>query len=129
MSTSIKDLAKSLKSRNQKEDENTGEKEKKTIESKAAVKPKTPKKTNSKVSVSNKVKSIEEIIEESNAQEFEIGDVVYIDKDIHDILKKLKGASQLKISSFVSFLLEEYIRDNIEDIKKIINKKNKNKFL
>ncbi|UZS00004.1 hypothetical protein [Chondrinema litorale] len=66
----------------------------------------------------------------SNKQEFSLTEAVYIDREIHEVFKKLKSSSQLKIGTFISYLLEQFIRENINEISEIINKKQvKNKFL
>ncbi|UZR98458.1 hypothetical protein [Chondrinema litorale] len=54
---------------------------------------------------------------------------VYLDKDLHEVLIKLKVAGELKkVSNLISYLVENFIKDNINSIHKTLNNK-KNRYL
>ncbi|MBT34137.1 MAG: hypothetical protein CMO01_31120 [Thalassobius sp.] len=114
----IKDLANRLKN---------GERQVQAVE----IKEETEVKKNNKVIKTDT--SIEVLLKQilaSNKQEFSLTEAVYIDREIHEVFKKLKSSSQLKIGTFISYLLEQFIKENINEISEIINKKQvKNKFL
>lgn len=50
---------------------------------------------------------------------------VYVDKDIHEILNRLKAATGLKMSHITTFIFHEFIQTNENELKSILTKKNK----
>ncbi len=109
-------------------------------EEKTTDKPEQKAKANAeKESVKKKVKtSVQEkqvasfyaMIEEINAiEEYDHEGMVYIDSDIHDVLKKLKNSTKLKIYSLANHLFATWIEQHQEAINDVINKPKKNKFL
>jgi hypothetical protein len=48
---------------------------------------------------------------------------VYIDSDIHDVLRQLKGRTKLRIGPFISWLLEGFIREHRTDITELLKPK------
>lgn len=76
------------------------------------------------------VTSFYAMIEEINAiEEYDHEGMVYIDSDIHDVLKKLKNTTKLKIYSLANHLFATWIEQHQEAINQVINKPKKNKFL
>ena len=92
-----------------------------------ALAPKKGKKGGS--DTSDDVKRLKSLVEEVNKiDHFNISEPVYIDSDIHEVLKKLKVGTKLKISSLVSYLLEEFLNKNREAIIELTKTKT-NKYL
>lgn len=76
------------------------------------------------------VTSFYAMIEEINAiEEYDHEGMVYIDSDIHDVLKKLKNTTKLKIYSLANHLFATWIEQHQDAINQVINKPKKNKFL
>lgn len=50
---------------------------------------------------------------------------VYVDKDIHEILNRLKAATGHKMSHITTFIFHEFIQNNENELKSILTKKNK----
>lgn len=68
--------------------------------------------------------SLNEMVALSNSQQFNLKSVCYIDSDIHEILTRLKKKKKLKIGSFLSFLAANYIKENQQEIKKVLSNNN-----
>lgn len=99
-------------------------------EEKPIAKKKQPKKKAKASDKDKQVTSFYAMIEEINAiEEFDHTGMVYIDSDIHDVLKKLKNTTKLKIYSLANHLFATWIEQHQEAINEVINKPKKNKFL
>jgi hypothetical protein len=48
---------------------------------------------------------------------------VYIDSDIHDVLRQLKGRTKLRIGPFISWLLERFILEHQAGISELLKPK------
>lgn len=124
---SIKDLTKSLK-------------DKKPIGNPISEKPEGKSKITEKMEKKKPGKKVEkkaektfsglkQEFENANATDYDLSGVVHIDRDIHEVLTKLKSATGLKIGRYISYKLEYVIRENLEEISEMLNSSNKNKFL
>ena len=70
------------------------------------------------------------MIEEINALEgYDHEGMVYVDSEIHEVLKRLKSSSKLKIYHLANHLFSEWIKKNQEAINEIINQPKKNRFI
>jgi len=116
--SSIKELAARLKNQDPPQENKSGGKESTT-----------EKKSGKRVD-NFKTKNLEAMIERINAMDhFKISEIIHIDQDIHQVCKKIKDKTRLKISHLVSFLLEQFIRENLEEIKQITAEEQKNRYL
>jgi len=68
-----------------------------------------------------------EILEDIEKREYECTGVIYIDEQIKEVLSLLKSKGKIKTSSLVSYILEDFLEQNKEDINAII--KSSNRFL
>lgn len=68
-----------------------------------------------------------EILEEIEQKEYECTGVIYIDEQIKEVFTLLKSKGKIKTSSLVSYILEDFLEQNKEDINTII--KSSNRFL
>ncbi len=128
---SIKNLAQLIKERNKTESKDSAnynfptdqapviQPEQDQTENYNTIKTKSPGDTTKFLAFINEVNKMDQYGAEA---------IIYIDQDIHEIFTKLKYASKIKISHLVSFLLENFIVENLDAISEIINKKS-NKFL
>lgn len=128
---SIKSLTQLIKERNKRDEKETVNSQPQTdLNSDSISIP--DHKENSKSSVANSLNSTDKFLALINGvnkmDQYGADSIIYIDQDIHEIFTKLKYASKIKISHLASFLLENFIRENIDAISEIINKKS-NKFL
>ena len=55
--------------------------------------------------------------------DFELGHAVYIDSEIHDILRQVKSQTRLVVGNLVSSLLEEFILEHKSEIILLIKEK------
>ena len=73
--------------------------------------------------------SFDDLIKEVNARkDFNCIGGVYVDEEIYDLLRQLKIRNKLKIGYFVSWLIEQYVMENKNEIIASITKKH-NKYL
>lgn len=68
-----------------------------------------------------------EILENIEDKEYECTGVIYIDEQIKEVLSLLKSKGKIKTSSLVSYILEDFLEQNKDDINTII--KSSNRFL
>ena len=68
----------------------------------------------SKHDVKSDLKSIISLANQRN--DFELGHAVYIDSEIHDILRQIKSQTRLVVGNLVSALLEEFILEHKSEI-------------
>lgn len=68
--------------------------------------------------------NIDRLVAVSNSQQFCLESVCYIDSDIHEVLTRLKKKKKLKIGSFLSFLAANYIKENQDEINKVLTNNN-----
>lgn len=79
--------------------------------------------------------SFDDLLELANDSEYKCTDSIYIDEQIHTVLMKLKKATKLRTGKLVSLMLEHWITENLDTIKKSIsdyerrNTQKSNKFL
>jgi len=71
---------------------------------------------------SNKLLQILNLI---NEKDYSCKEVLYVDEDIKEVFQMLKSKGKVPISALVSYILEDWIKQNIEDINAVINSKNK----
>lgn len=67
--------------------------------------------------------------EKMKGRDYNIKETLYVDEDVKEVFSLLKSKGKIQISSLVSFILEEWISNNIEEVKEIIEKGEKNRFL
>ncbi len=67
--------------------------------------------------------------EEIKNKEYNIKETLYVDEEIKEVLGLLKSKGKIQISSLVSFILEEWIFNNIEEVREVISREEKNRFL
>ena len=128
---SIKSLTQLIKERNKRESENTTTQKSPTDPTPMIHSIRDHRENNRTVdteNLSDTTKFLDFINKVNKMDQYGADSIVYIDQDIHEIFTKLKYASKIKISHLASFLLENFIKENIEAISEIINKKS-NKFL
>ncbi len=85
---------------------------------------------------SNKVEKKEETHEEVtisclenvDATKYNCKEIVYVDEQIKEVFSLLKSKGKIKTSLLCSVILENWLRDNKEEVQAIINKGN-NRFL
>ena len=65
------------------------------------------------------------IVEEIESKEYNCTGVIYIDEEIKEVLTLLKSKGKIKTSSLVSYILEEFIEENKDDINAIITSANR----
>ena len=75
----------------------------------------------SKRDVKSDLKSI--ITLANQRSDFELGHAVYIDSEIHDILRQVKSQTRLVVGNLVSSLLEEFILEHKSEIILLIKRK------
>jgi hypothetical protein len=63
------------------------------------------------------------IAEVQQRDDFNTDACVYIDSDIHDVLRQLKGRTKLRIGPFISWLLERFIREHQASISELLKPK------
>lgn len=68
-----------------------------------------------------------EILEDIENKEYACTGVIYIDEEIKEVLSLLKSKGKIKTSSLVSYILEDFLEQNKDDINAII--KSSNRFL
>lgn len=68
-----------------------------------------------------------EILEELETKNYACTEVIYIDAEMKEVLSLLKSKGKIKTSSLVSYILEQFLEENKEDINAII--KSSNRFL
>jgi hypothetical protein len=68
-----------------------------------------------------------EILEDIEQKEYECTGVIYIDEQIKEVFTLLKSKGKIKTSSLVSYILEDFLEQNKDDINTII--KSSNRFL
>jgi len=61
-------------------------------------------------------------------EEYNTEACVYIDSDIHDVLRQLKSRTKLRIGPFISWLTEAFIREHQKEIIAILKRKT-NRFI
>lgn len=71
---------------------------------------------------------LSEILEAVRQRKYECKEVLYVDKEIKEIFSLLKAKMKIPISPLVSFILEEWLQKNGDEIQKMI-KQNTNRFL
>ena len=79
-----------------------------------------------KKSTSKKSKktSFSQLIDELNKRkDYNCIGGVYIDEDLHELLRQLKVRKKLKIGNFVSWLIEQYVLEHQEEISTAIRRK------
>ena len=101
-------------------------------ENKDAIKAKPTQKKQSKAKKDKaaSVEALQSMIDEINALEgFDHEGIDYIDSEIHEVLKRLKSSSKLKIYNLTNYLFSEWILKNQDAINDIINQPKKNRFI
>lgn len=68
------------------------------------------------------------ISELNNRKDFNCIGGVYIDEDLHELLRQLKLRKKLKIGNFVSWLIEQYVVEHQDEISTAVRRK-QNKYL
>jgi hypothetical protein len=68
-----------------------------------------------------------QIIEEIEKKEYGRMGVIYVDEEIKEVLSLLKSKGKIKTSSLVSYILEQFLEENKDDINTVI--KSANRFL
>lgn len=72
----------------------------------------------------DKQKDLELLISEASKKEdFNTEACVYIDSEIHDVLRQLKRRTKLRIGPFVSQILEDFILNHKEEITVLLKHK------
>lgn len=66
-----------------------------------------------------------EILKLVNEKDYSCKEVLYVDEDIKEVFQMLKSKGKVPISALVSYILEDWIQQNIEDINAVLNSKNK----
>lgn len=121
----IKALARELKNTAAKEEASKGKAS--TLSKKVDAHPgEKPGKAATKTKISGGVRSssFQSMITIANQRnEFMLNHHVYIDADVYDILKQLKGRTRLVIGNLTSLLLEEFILDHKEEIIRLLKQK------
>ena len=87
----------------------------------------TNKKKSSKTT-SDKSDLLELISKINQRNEYNTEGCVYIDSDIHDLLRQIKVRNKLKIGYLVSWLIERFIQEHRENIASILKPK-ENRFM
>ena len=83
----------------------------------APPKGKTKSKPGKQPRKSPKANGLDAIISEVNEKEgFDTNACVYIDSEIHDVLRRLKARTKLRIGPFISWMLEGFIQEHKEEI-------------
>jgi hypothetical protein len=67
------------------------------------------------------------IVEEIEKREYGQMGVIYVDEEIREVLSLLKSKGKIKTSSLVSYILEQFLEENKDDINTVI--KSANRFL
>lgn len=121
----IKALARELKNTAAKEEASKGKAS--TLSKKVGAHPgEKPEQvaTKTKTSCGVRSPSLQSMIARANQRdEFMLNHHVYIDADVYDILKQLKGRSRLVIGNLTSLLLEEFILKHKEEIIQLLKQK------
>jgi hypothetical protein len=71
---------------------------------------------------------VDQIKQYNSRKEYQMDRFIYVDSDIHEVLRKIKSNTRLKISHLASALLEEFILKHKSEIQELLSKK-QNKFL
>ena len=66
--------------------------------------------------------------EVARQQEYNTNACVYIDSEIHDVLRLLKTRTKLRIGPFISWILEGFINEHKGEIAKLLKRKT-NRFI
>lgn len=61
--------------------------------------------------------------ETNNRKDFDTNACVYIDSEIHDVLRQLKARKKLNMGPFISSLIEKFILDHKEEIIYVLKRK------
>jgi hypothetical protein len=61
--------------------------------------------------------------EVATKEEYNTDACVYIDSDIHDVLRQLKSRTKLRIGPFISWLAEAFIREHQKEITALLKRK------
>ena len=64
----------------------------------------------------------------NNHNEYNTDGCIYIDSDIHDLLRQIKVRKKLKIGYLVSWLIEQFIMEHKQDIAALLKPK-ENRFM
>ena len=64
----------------------------------------------------------------NNRDDYNSGGCVYIDSDLHEILRHIKLKNKLKVGFLVSWLIEQFVVENQQDISDLLKVK-KNKYM
>ncbi len=74
----------------------------------------------------NNVKgSFNNILKNLDDKDYNCTGVIYIDEEIKEVFAMLKSKAKIKTSSLVSYVLEEFLEDNKEEINTIIKRSNR----
>lgn len=114
----IKALARELKNTAAKEEASKSKAStlSKKVDAHPAIKPEKAA-TKTKISSGVRSSSLQSMITTANQRdEFMLNHHVYIDADVYDILKQLKGRTRLVIGNLTSLLLEDLILKHKEEI-------------
>jgi formyltetrahydrofolate synthetase len=71
---------------------------------------------------------VDRIKQYNSRRDYQMDRFIYVDNDIHEVLRKIKSSTRLKISHLASALLEEFILKHKSEIQELLAKK-QNKFL
>ena len=71
---------------------------------------------------------VDQIKQYNSRKDYQMDRFIYVDSDIHEVLRKIKSNTRLKISHLASALLEEFILKHKSEIRELLSKK-QNKFL
>jgi len=71
---------------------------------------------------------VDRIKQYNSRRDYQMDRFIYVDSDIHEVLRKIKSSTRLKISHLASALLEEFILKHKVEIQDLLSKK-QNKFL
>lgn len=71
---------------------------------------------------------VDRIKQYNSRRDYQMDRFIYVDSDIHEVLRKIKSSTRLKISHLASALLEEFILKHKGEIQELLSKK-QNKFL
>jgi len=71
---------------------------------------------------------VDRIKQYNSRRDYQMDRFIYVDSDIHEVLRKIKSSTRLKISHLASALLEEFILKHKSEIQELLAKK-QNKFL